>query len=76
MTIGSMPICLLNKVLPIREISFTKSESKSGTFKSLFMIFFRIEIKSVGNEELFVMSELGSSDLPLIKILASTFKAD
>lgn len=42
MTIGSTPICLLKLAFPMRAMFLTKSASINGTFKSLFIRFFKI----------------------------------
>jgi pilus assembly protein TadC len=74
-TIGSIPIYLLKFDLPIRAMFFTRSERISGNLRSLFIRFLRIWINKVGIEELLVMSWFGSSDLPLVRMLAKTLRA-
>lgn len=74
--IGSIPIDLLKEDFPRRAIFLIRSLKRSGTWRSLFIRFLRIEIRRVGRELLLVMSWLGSSVLPLINTLESTFRAD
>lgn len=62
-------------VFPIRATFLTKSAKSSGTRNSDFIRFLRIWINKVKSEELFVISWLGSSECPLVKILARIFKA-
>jgi len=70
-----MPTYLLKLFLHRREISSTKSDSRSGTLTSLLTIFLTIEIKRVGKLELLVTSRLESSHLPSFTTLPKTSRA-
>ena len=74
--IGSIPIYLLNEDFPRRAIFFTNSPKRSLKLISLFIKFLKMDMRRVGRELDFVISEFASSDLPLVRIFPRTFKAE